>query len=144
MGDRMSSFRARRKLATLWLVGAVIVFFLLILQSVSGVYSDRVEEAWSWFLPTVIPPLSLIMGVIVRDSRTAEAKGKSVDRFFFRLPLALSAVYLLIVAFSAVGHAFVPQQPLELMSLSNLWLGPLQGFVTASLGIFFINGEHSE
>ena len=43
----------------------------------------------------------------------------------------------LVVALSILLHPVSSMTPLELMEASNMWLGPLQGLVTAALGAFF-------
>ncbi|HEY9541083.1 MAG TPA: hypothetical protein VIR05_05555 [Luteimonas sp.] len=131
-------------LAAIWLVGAGGVFLLLVAQSLLGRYEPATHEVWGWFLPTVMPTLSLIVGVLVADRRAAgkgqdaRQAGKPVDDLFFRLGAGMSVLYLLLVALSVLVQPLLPQAtPLELMQRSNLWLGPLQGLTVATLGVFF-------
>lgn len=138
---KMTLSVCRRRLAILWLGGAGVVFVLLFLQSVLGRYGENVAKAWGWFLPTVMPTLSLIIGVLAIAATRKAAGDKEVDRFFYRLAFGLSAFYLLLVALTLLLQPFLPFAPLELMQQSNLWLGPLQGLVSAALGIFFVKGE---
>lgn len=129
-------------LAAIWLVGAGCVFLLLVAQSLLGHYEPATQEVWGWFLPTVMPTLSLIVGVLVADSRTGRSGGKQASRpmdgLFFRLGAGMSVLYLLLVALSILIQPLLPQtSPLELMHRSSLWLGPLQGLTVATLGVFF-------
>src|SRR5262245_42193110 len=140
MSDRISSKVCRKRLAILWIIGGLLLFFVLILQSVFGRFGDKMEEAWSWFLPTLMPTLSLILGVLTFDATSGGGSGKTVDRFFYRLAFWLSAVYLLVVAMTLFLQPFTQTPLLELMDRSNLWLGPLQGLVAAVLVIFFVSG----
>lgn len=138
---KISSKASRKKLAILWIVGGLILFFVLILQSVFGRFGDKTEAAWSWFLPTLMPTLSLILGVLTLDATSGGSEGKMVDRFFFRLACWLSAIYLIVVGMTLFLQPFTQTPLLELMARSNLWLGPLQGLAAAVLGIFFVKGE---
>src|SRR3546814_5910722 len=76
--------------AAIGLVGAGGVFLLLVAQSLLGRYEPATHEVWGWFLPTVMPTLSLIVGVLVADRRAAgkgqdaRQAGKPVDDLFFR------------------------------------------------------------
>ena len=131
-------------LAAIWLIGAGSVFVLLVAQSLLGHYEPATQDVWGWFLPTVMPTLSLIVGVLVADRRGdgGKTRGKGADRpidhLFFRLSAGMSVLYLLLVALAVLIQPFLPQTaPLELMHRSNLWLGPLQGLTVAALGVFF-------
>jgi hypothetical protein len=141
MSDKISARVCRKRLAILWITGGLFLFFVLILQSVFGRFGDRIEDAWSWFLPTLMPTLSLILGVLTLDATSGGDGGKLMDRFFFRLAFWLSALYLLVVGMTLFLQPFTQTPLLELMHRSNLWLGPLQGLAAAVLGIFFVKGE---
>jgi hypothetical protein len=137
----MSPEAARWRLGAVWFAGAGLLFMLLVAQSLLGFYGGRTESVWSWFLPTVMPTLSLVVGVLVAEARREEApRPRTIGPALFRLAVGLSAVYLLLVAASIVfaavrGSAQV--HPVEIMQRSNLWLGPLQGLVAAAVGVFF-------
>lgn len=140
----MTTESSKWTLAAIWLIGAGGVFLLLVAQSLLGRYEPATQEVWGWFLPTVMPTLSLIVGVLVADRRAADGKprGKEaampVDGLFFRLGAGMSVLYLLLVALSILVQPLLPgTSPLELMRRSNLWLGPLQGLTVAVLGVFF-------
>ncbi len=134
----------RRQLAVLWFGVGLALFVVLVLQSVLDRFGDRVEDAWSWFLPSVMPTLLLIVGVLVLDVASNGYADKNIDPFFFWVTFALSAVYLLLVAATLLLQPFTGVPILDLMKQSNLWLGPLQGLVAAALGVFFVKGERAE
>jgi hypothetical protein len=137
--------RCRRKLATLWFVGAGVLFFLVLVQTLLGRYGDRANEAWGWALPTIMPTLSLIIGVLVADALTKGPRAsQNVNAFLFRLTFSLSAVYLLVVVLTIAFQPFASLSPLELMRQANLWLGPFQGLVSASLGVFYVKQRSPE
>jgi hypothetical protein len=140
MATMISTKTCRTRLATLWFVGSLILLVLLVLQSVFGKYGAKSEEAWAWFLPTLMPTLSLMVGVFVLDATTG-GTDKLVDRFIFRLAFSLSGVYIGLVALVPLVQPFTGVSTLELMKLSNLWLGPLHVLVAAVIGAFFIKGE---
>lgn len=141
MSVEVSTRVSKKRLATVWFVAGFVLFLVLVLQSVLGKFGDRTEEAWAWFLPTLMPTLSLIIGVLVLDASTGPGRDKKVDRFMFRLAFALSAFYLFLVALTLFVQPFTGVPLLVLMQRSNLWLGPFQGLVAAALGAFFVKGE---
>jgi hypothetical protein len=111
---------------------------ILIVQSVRGVYGSATEKAWSWAIPTVLPTLLLILGTVARPSANARSS-KSVDQFAFRVTLGLSAFYLLCIVATPLLRPPMTgdRSTIEIMALSNFWLGPLQGLIGLALGFFF-------
>lgn len=127
-------------LTALWFAGAGVVFAVLVVQSLRGVYEPRTADAWAWFLPTVMPTLSLIVGVLVADMRNTAALASAdaaIDPPLFWLGSGLSALYLLLVAVTILSQPFLSAPPLELMQRSLQWIVPMQGLTVAALGAFF-------
>ncbi len=131
----------KRTLSILWFTGGMALFVLIALQSMRGLFGAKVEEAWAWFLPNLMPTLTLIIGVLVFDA-SASRPDRRIDRTFYHLTLALSAIYLLLVALIPLLQPF-QAAPLDQMHRSSLWLGPLQGLVAAALGAFFVKGAQA-
>jgi hypothetical protein len=140
----ISTRTCKIRITTLWFIVGIALFLILVLQSILGKFGDNPEEAWVWFLPTIMPTLSLIIGVLVLDATTASGTDKQIERFIFQLTFSLSVFYLAMVGITLFIQPFTSISPLKLMKLSNLWLGPLQGMVAAALGVFFVKGERGE
>ena len=140
----MTLTKSKWMFAGVWLGGAGAVFAILVIQSLVGRYGDHADQAWAWYLPTVMPTLSLIIGVLVSDFRSGQADGGELPQAsgaLLWLGLALSVFYLLLVAVSILVQPFLQDvAPLELMHRSNLWLGPLQGLTVGVLAAFFRSG----
>jgi hypothetical protein len=131
---------AQKKLMILWCTGGLILFLLLIIRSVGGIYGTKVDEAWSWFIPTIVPTLFLMITVAIIDFSQPTISEKQSDKFLFQLAFAMSLVYLILVSFTVL-RPFAIYTPIEMMKKSNLWLGPLQGLVAAALGAFFVKSQ---
>ena len=86
---------------------------------------------------------NIFVGALVMDALGKGIKRKTVGRFVFRLSFSLSALYLFAVALTILLQPFASLSPLELMKQSNLWLGPFQGLVSASIGAFFVKREQA-
>lgn len=138
---RIPITNTKKRLTVIWFSGSGILFALLILQTIFGKYGTEAKDAWGLMLPTFMPTLSLIIGTLVADTTAAKDDKEiaTVDRFFFRLSCFLSIAYLLTVILTILLSPFSKLSLLELMKLSNLWLAPFQGLVTASLGAFFVS-----
>lgn len=135
---KVSMKKCKKKLAVLWFSGASILLAIFILQTNFGHYGDKAKEAWSWLLPSILPTLSLIIIVLVMDTLGKGVKTENVDRFMFRLSFYLSFAYLSIIFLIILTQPFASMTPLELMNQSNIYLGPFQGLVSASLGAFYV------
>ena len=137
----MTLIKSRWVFASVWLGGAGLVFSILVVQSLVGRYGTQSQDAWAWYLPTVMPTLSLIIGVLVSDFRAASANAKPLPvstKGLLWLGLGLSVFYLLLVAVTILVQPFLQDvSPIELMHRSNLWLGPLQGLTAGVLAAFF-------
>ncbi|MDZ7826659.1 MAG: hypothetical protein U5R48_12310 [Gammaproteobacteria bacterium] len=131
----------KKRLATLWFSGAGFIFVIFLMQTIGGRHGANPEAAWGWLLPTLMPTLSLMVGVFVLDTLGKGANIKMVEPVhvpdcvwaFSDVP-AGGAGDDRSGPFSAMGAS-------ALMTQSNLWLGPFQGLVSGALGAFFIRGE---
>jgi hypothetical protein len=142
MHDRqLSTAFCKRWLAGLWFIAAGILFFIFIFQTLLDHYGARTRDAWGWFLPTISPTLSLILSVLVMDALGKGMKTEKTSIFIFCLSFGLSLAYLVAVGATIFIQPFIKSPPVELMEMSNIFLGPFQGFVSASLGVFFVKGE---
>lgn len=133
--------QCKRRLATLWFGASGALFSILIVQSILGKYGEGAAEAWSWFLPTLVPTLSLIVGVLVMDALKKGVKQRTVGAFLFNLSFWLSGFYLLTLGLTIFLQPFSEMGALELMKVSNLWIAPIQGLVTAAIAAFFVKSE---
>src|SRR5258705_5915095 len=93
--------QCKYRLATVWLAWFILLLLLLILQTAFGRYGSttgdvKASEAFGWFLPTVVPTLSLVIGVLVSDARDDSKEVKLVDQRMYRLSMLLSVCYLLV------------------------------------------------
>jgi len=145
MTNYVSVTNCKKNLMKTWFIGAFIIFLLIIGQSIFGRYSERIAEAWGWFLPTVMPTLSLMIGVSLADRFGVSSKReKKIDPFMYKLALCLSFAYLSVVLATILLLPYSPMPPLEHLDVSNLWLAPIQGLVAGALGAFFVKVEQAE
>lgn len=129
--------RARKRLAVLWFVASALVFLLVIAASINRDPATLVT-LWSWFLPSITPTLSLIIGVLI-----SEHVGRSVidtrvaDPFLLGLSTCLSVAYLALVAASLVFHLI----GVLTLESSQLYLAPVQGLAATALSAFFLKKD---
>ena len=142
--------KARYRLARLWFIGVGIIFLLLVVQSFSNVYEGRLDEVWSWALPTVIPTISLILSVL--GANAIEQVGVSstdtgmLRRRFYTIVYWLSVFYLLLILVTILlqpiavfMNANDQFSAVDVLRRSQLWLSPVQGLVISAMGILFFS-----
>jgi len=136
----------RRRLTTLWLIGGGLILFILFVQTLNDRYTGSSKIVWDWFLPYIVPNLSLMVGVLVANNlketgTTADGKDeapKTADPFLFRLSLGLSAVYL--VSLTTVLLLWDPNgRPINVyLEDAGLFVTAINGLVGLVLGAFFV------
>jgi len=141
--QRVGIEKARNSLATIWFSGAGIAFIILTAQSALGKFGDAVQEVWAWFVPTMMPTLALMVGVIGGTALQEAGDRRAVKRFFFRLSKALSIFYVAVVLMTLLIEPFSSVEGVQLFNISNYWLAPLQGLVVAAITVLFTSQEKS-
>lgn len=139
MSNQLTVAKAKWLLAAVWVGGAGALLVILASQSMTGAFNTRSDEAWKWFLPSVMPALSLIIGVLVVDFHASdrETAAKRVPKPLFWLAAGFSVFYLALIAAAIVLPRFMRLMPLDVMQTSESWLVPLQGLAIALLAAFF-------
>jgi len=131
--------KVRSKLAWLWLGGAGFIVTILVVQSLMGKYGSGVQEVWGWALPNLVPTLGMIITVLGYTALDPERSKFEVRADFYRIAFTLSVAYLFLVALTILIQPMTPYEPLQLMRMANLWLGPCQGLVASALGVLFVS-----
>jgi hypothetical protein len=133
---------ARSQLTAIWLIGSGLMFGILTVQSIVGRYDGQLQQAWSWFIPTVLPTLSLMLGVIGASAFGGQDP-RQVKPAYYSIAKGLSITYLVVLAATILLEPFSPMNPIQLFAASNYWLTPLQGLVVGATGILFTANEKS-
>jgi hypothetical protein len=134
----------RVRLAWIWLIGAGSILILLVVQSLLHVYGDLTQEAWGWFLPTMMPTLGMIITVLTYTALDPISSDSVVRGAFVQIAVSLSVIYLILVLLTIVIQPFAARSAADrvgLMRISNLWLGPVQGLVASALGVLFASKQ---
>jgi hypothetical protein len=141
MTQRLPVVECQRRLAILWLAGTGAAFLVVLAQTIGGKYGEESGKAWAWFVPTVLPTASLIVGVIIAQGRQPES-GDTVSRLSYSLSWWLSLLYLILVLLTPIAEPLAGyQNPLDFLTTSTAWLTPVQSLVSIALGGFFVARE---
>jgi hypothetical protein len=136
--NRLSLAQCQRRLALVWTLLGGAAFLLTFVQTLpDGAYGGVAKSVWPWFLPTIIPSLSLIVTTVFANARSPQSEA-TVDAFAYRLCLGLSVVYLALVI--AVLLAFAQRAtPAADFESAGIPLAALQALVGIALGAFFVS-----
>ncbi|MDN7181406.1 hypothetical protein M0D69_26080 [Caballeronia sp. SEWSISQ10-4 2] len=140
----MSYKTCQNWLASVWVAFFILQVGLLVLRSVVGAAdSDEsrklTSEMWSWYIPMVMPTLSIIVAALYAAAPAARQEMPTpVIRLVILIVLSLAyllSLSTLIVLPPSLGTS--PKEHLDLLHSSNYWLGAFQLCIGASLGNFF-------
>ena len=135
MKETLDLRNAQRALLIVWALGTLVPFLLLLAQTVGGKYGDQSTKAWEWFIPTVLPTLTVIVGAY---GATKPVERKSVDRLAFSVAKWLSVFYLVLLSATLLLQPLAESSPLAFLEgSSGTWLAAVHGLVGVSLGAFF-------
>ena len=130
-------------LASIWFIGAGLCFIVLVGQSQVGTFDSDTGAVWGWFLPTVMPTLSLIVelprGGLSKDSGSALGTSETAASPVFWLGAVLSGFYLLLLGTTiTISSIQVEAAPLGGdAALESLARSRCRVSALAALGFFF-------
>jgi hypothetical protein len=128
---------AKKWLSGVWFTGFGIPFLILLARTFGTSGDSQTSDMWNWFFPTVLPTVSLILGVLVADWKRQPNLTKPADGSLFGLAFALSVLYLVAVIGTLVMSPGLPGAATDLLKRSHVYLAPVQGLAAASLAAFF-------
>jgi hypothetical protein len=150
---RLPLWRAQRTLAVEWLVFSFVPIATLFVQVVFGnAFSseksgDLSTQAWQWLFPTLGPTLGLVLSVLavseLQPEMRAKARRQTVSRFFCRIALGLSGLYIAMIAIMlfATTRYGSPEERLASLTRSRYLLGALSSLTNIVLGVFFVSAQ---
>lgn len=139
MSSRLSLLHCQRSLLLAWLVGLSPAFTLMIIRTMLAGYSGKEHDVWAWFVPMFVPTLSLMIGAYSSSVLTEGIDSVTVDRFFYKISLSLSAVYLVLLSLVIAYQPFSSSTALEFFSRTSIFLGSIQGVLSGCIGVFFVS-----
>lgn len=134
----------RSRLAGVWLIGGLLIFTIVILQSLIGHFGDQMYKVWQWLLPSIMPTMTMVISVLGASALAPFFSGLVVRKTFYRTAEYLSIFYLFLLLLTILIQPFVSasvDEEIKSLSSSNLFLGPLQGLVGSALGVLFASKQ---
>ena len=142
MSARLDMRRCQRRLLALWGGWSVLGLGVVLVQtSPGGAYDANGGAVWDWFLPTVIPTLSLMLGTVLADARTPSDGAEppsTVDATAYHVALWASVLYLVLVLALLFAYAQAPA-PVEALRERSRLVSAIYSVVGVALGTFFVS-----
>ena len=88
-----------------------------------------------------MPTLGMMVAGLTVTALDPVRSESVVRTSYYRLALWLSVFYLLLVSLTILIQPYTSSDPVTLMHISNLWLGPSQGLVGSALGVRFASKQ---
>ncbi|MFT3683841.1 MAG: hypothetical protein QM783_02755 [Phycisphaerales bacterium] len=106
-------------------------------------YSDSdLKACWAAFLPSILPVMLLMVGVLVaQEIQPENGEPKRASLFILLLTAFLSVVYLGFLAYPILELPLKNSVLSQSMASTGLILGPFQGLVSLTIGVFFSRNE---
>ena len=146
-------FEARKRLFKLWMIFAGVIFSIYFIQTIMGRYDGYQGDVWEWLFKYITPSLTLMIGVFINEI-AAKPNTQEVEIFYFKTAYWISLFFLIVLLLSSFFIPFlhlmqnknipITQQQKPIMEAVNsysIFLIPLQGLTTLSLGLFFTKKE---
>ena len=131
--------KSRWILLGIWFGGtALILFPVIVMCFTRAEIQNSAPKIVGWLLPNLIPTLSLIATIVGADAIDPKPDKFTVRVGFHRFVMVMSIVYIAMVAFTFLIEPLIANMDLlDAIDISNLWLGPIQGFVAGVVSILF-------
>ena len=143
MSARLDVRRCQRRLLALWAGVSVAAFAIVLVQTgPGGAYERDAGAVWDWFLPTIVPSLSLMLGTVLADARATpgDVPRVTVDALAYRIAFTTSVLYLLLVVALLLMYAQAASPGAALREQGRL-VSSLYAIVGLALGTFFVSRE---
>lgn len=152
MEKKITISKAQNYLLVLWLATALLLFLVLVIQSLKGTFEittedglvDQSEKVFAWFIPLVFPTISLMLGIVgasaIKNQKTKELEQtvEYVGKSFFQIVMVMCLFYqVLIFAVIFIWPGLKEENPLDVFSKSSYFLSPLQGIVVGLIGVLY-------
>jgi hypothetical protein len=129
--------RQRFQLGMLWWIwGGLLLLLMVVLSYQPILFGEDVSAVWEWFIPNLIPTLTLVSAVVAFDELPAGGAKVAHRKYFFWIAVIASVLYLLLLTVAVLSVLFVTE-PLAFVHKANYWLGPVQGLSASTTGVFF-------
>src|ERR1022692_3952153 len=111
-----------------WLLPTLGLICFVALQTISGHFGKRYVDAWAWVCVTSMPMIGILLVVGIP---AGVKKAINISGFHLFVALSVSIIYWMLVGATILLSPYSSWDIVELMTISNFWLAPMQCIVGA-------------
>jgi len=129
----------KRALAAAWFILGGIAVLILVGQTVTERYGDKVGEVWTWFSVYYLPAATVVIFASTVGEHDAPSNQARVSRAAFVGALLLSILYLILMLLPLLAQPFTQaESPLETLNRWAIVLAIFQSIVVGALAAVYI------
>lgn len=137
----MIFYDAKRKLLFTWILGFFLLFLFFLVQTITGRYKN-IQGHWEWFLPQILPTLSLMLSAFFANAdKNAKSDKLVIDIWYFRICQIISYVYFIVFLIVLFSYTKDKGNILEYYRGFSIVFSVFQTLLSASLGFFFVKSH---
>ena len=129
--------KAKTRLFKVWGFFSLALISFFLIQTITGRYKFIEKKAWEWFLPNILPCLTIIFSSLFFDNN----KKATIQKSYFLLCLYASLSYLLFLAIILISYSRNSGNIIDYYNRFDILLKSLLPLITGILGLFFIKRE---
>lgn len=128
----------KRSLAAIWLTLGGIAVLILIGQTITDRYGEKLVDVWTWFTIYFLPAATIVMFASTVGERDSPANEAIVSHGAFYAAAALSVLYLLLMLLPLLSQPFLAESPFDTLNKWAIVLAIFQSMVIGALVSVYI------
>ena len=129
----------KRALAAAWLILGGLAVLILIGQTVTDRYGEKIAEVWTWFSIYFLPAATVVIFASTVGEHGSPSNQALVSRGAFFGALILSVLYLILLLLPLLAQPFTDvESPFDTLSKWAIVLALFQSIVIGALAAVYI------
>ena len=135
----MKMLTCKRTLAAIWFILGGLAVLILVGQTVTERYGERVGEVWTWFSVFYLPAATIVIFASTVGDHDAPSNQDLVSRGAFLGAAVLSVLYLVLMLLPLLAQPFAQaESPIETLNRWAIILAIFQSIVVGALAAVYI------
>ena len=135
----MRMLTAKRSLAAVWFVLGGIAVLILVGQTVTDRYGEKLAEVWTWFTVYYLPGATIVAFASSVGERHSPSNEVEVSHGAFLAAVLLSLLYLSLMLLPLLLQPFVQtESPVDTMNKWGIVLAIFQSIVIGAIAAVYI------
>ena len=129
----------KRSLAAIWLMLGGIAVLVLLGQTITDRYGEKLVDVWTWFTVYFLPAATVVMFASTVGDRDSASNEAIVSHGAFFGAAILSVLYLLMILIPLLSQPFLENEsPFDTLNKWAIVLAIFQSIVVGALAAVYI------